>query len=1449
MSRHFITLICLLLVVLMAPLGALAQPSLNHVLRAVPAPGPVTVDGSVGEWDLSGQIWLYPDRSTRDVNSVRIAAMYDDEALYLSGVRRDLSPMVNRLPYKPDRGDCLIIFMQTDVAWRIDTWYYTIDQKPLLRMNASRLLNPHLSQDIRVDDPRAEGVEATYRKDADGQGYVHELKLPWSVLFHGEQRFMPGARFAMLFGPRWSFSQGTAGSLVTQCLDLVRAGADRPRSWMAKTHPSKTTTAWGECVLEPQGNLPQSTPQEEVAERLQGVVPITVEVPRSAKTFTIAIDDAAGKRVRNLIEDTPVKQYQISQEGDSCTVEVMWDGLDDDGNPVEPGTYRVKGLSHEGLDVTYMLSYYNPGDPPWQIGDGTGDWGSDHACPTAVACGGRHSYVGWHHDEGGCPVLGINVDTMKKIWHGQEESRVYGDKLAASSKYLFCAHRSTAKLARRDPDTGALQKTVELSPMLFTKQVMTLPLTARFKLDPAGVGLTEKWYEKADFSNWDAIRTDTRWQDQGYDYHGVAWYAIEFEYPASGLDDPITFHFGAVDGLADLYMDGRKFAEQKRPPVEMWDKPFARSLGGPLSPGKHVMVVRVEKREYFGGVWKPILVMTQGGAGGKISYQRPTGLRTTPHGVGNQPDERDHFYAMEGGLRDIAANEELVAVSLGGNDRIILVDAESMGRVGDLYVKSPDSLDFGPDGLLYVVTRGRIVRFNVETGQRAAARTPGVGKFGAIAVDDVGNIYVADLGPDMQVKVFDKRGNLIRTAGVKGGRPDEGRFDPQGMRFMSSIDVDANGNIWVCESDDRPRRISVWGKDGRLVKDFIGNTRYHGTGGLLHPTDPTIAFGDGMEFKLNYQTQEWELVSTMWRQREGEYFGIWPVYTLHWYCDGGQFITSDASGKQYDYWIDYSTGGHTILMREGDHWTPVCAIGEIRKGLFDTSGTGIKARGPFVGHEIEKYYWFDENRDGKPQPAELQFFRVKWTGDYNWWWDQEVLADLNLYVGSTNGLHRLNPVAWTDYGAPRYDFTKAELVTNIVNGRTTVYEDGFISRTRRDAIEGLNKDGELIWTYPHKYPGWEAKQLQPGDLHKILRVSGVVDMGPEVGKVFSLRAFSHEDFLTTDGLYISQVFKHIWTCPATMPDDIPAAGTSINNTSMTAEPFSGWLGRAADGKVRLLTGDHDWRVCEVLGLDTIKRFGPYESTVAEQDAAAAQQLVDRRTAAAEAEAAAATLTIERMTPSVDGQLGEWPEDGAVAIESLGETVANAWIGYDDTNLYLAYEVADDSPMINTGKSAPWLFKTGDCVDFQLATNPEANKKRKAPAVGDIRVLISVMNDEPIVVLYRPVVDAGQPKNEVEFTSFWSLKLDDVHIVASANIKIVREEGSYTVEAAIPLAELRWQPQAGQQLRGDVGAIFSDAAGMVNLQRVYWANKETVITSDAPSEAKLRPDLWGLIKVQ
>jgi len=44
------------------------------------------------------------------------------------------------------------------------------------------------------------------------------------------------------------------------------------------------------------------------------------------------------------------------------------------------------------------------------------------------------------------------------------------------------------------------------------------------------------------------------------------------------------------------------------------------------------------------------------------------------------------------------------------------------------------------------------------------------------------------------------------------------------------------------------------------------------------------------------------------------------------------------------------------------------------------------------------------------------------------------------------------------------------------------------------------------------------------------------------------------------------------------------------------------------------------------------------------------------------------------------------------------------------------------------------------------------------------------------------------------------------------------------------------------VRGDIGVLRGD--GAQTLQRVYWNNKATAITSDVPSEAELTPELWG-----
>jgi hypothetical protein len=90
------TSVCLLLLLPALPL--FAQQTSNHELRAVPAEKPLVMDGNLEEWDLSGEILMCYDLATLlDTHSVRVAAMYDDDYLYLSFRFKDRRPMINNV--------------------------------------------------------------------------------------------------------------------------------------------------------------------------------------------------------------------------------------------------------------------------------------------------------------------------------------------------------------------------------------------------------------------------------------------------------------------------------------------------------------------------------------------------------------------------------------------------------------------------------------------------------------------------------------------------------------------------------------------------------------------------------------------------------------------------------------------------------------------------------------------------------------------------------------------------------------------------------------------------------------------------------------------------------------------------------------------------------------------------------------------------------------------------------------------------------------------------------------------------------------------------------------------------------------------------------------------------------------------------------------------------------
>jgi len=92
----FLSLCIAAAAVLAAPAGAGGGRGRHKRMFAVPAPGKVTIDGKLDDWDLSARIWVYVEPETAAQRSVRFAVMYDAEALYLSADVRDDTPIMNR---------------------------------------------------------------------------------------------------------------------------------------------------------------------------------------------------------------------------------------------------------------------------------------------------------------------------------------------------------------------------------------------------------------------------------------------------------------------------------------------------------------------------------------------------------------------------------------------------------------------------------------------------------------------------------------------------------------------------------------------------------------------------------------------------------------------------------------------------------------------------------------------------------------------------------------------------------------------------------------------------------------------------------------------------------------------------------------------------------------------------------------------------------------------------------------------------------------------------------------------------------------------------------------------------------------------------------------------------------------------------------------------------------
>ena len=134
--------------------------------------------------------------------------------------------------------------------------------------------------------------------------------------------------------------------------------------------------------------------------------------------------------------------------------------------------------------------------------------------------------------------------------------------------------------------------------------------TWKFKLDPKETGHSQKskWYrEKLSDAGWASIRLGP-WEEQGYNYDGVAWYRIRFNMPEKIDCNAVELAFSGVDESAWVWLNGTYLGCHDLGPIG-WNVPFSLDCTKEVRWGKeNVMVVRVLDTAQDGGIYKPIHV-------------------------------------------------------------------------------------------------------------------------------------------------------------------------------------------------------------------------------------------------------------------------------------------------------------------------------------------------------------------------------------------------------------------------------------------------------------------------------------------------------------------------------------------------------------------------------------------------------------------------------------------------------------------------------------------------------------------------------------------------------------------------------------------------------------------------------------------------------------------------
>ncbi len=766
-----------------------------------------------------------------------------------------------------------------------------------------------------------------------------------------------------------------------------------------------------------------------------------------------------------------------------------------------------------------------------------------------------------------------------------------------------------------------------------------------------------------------------------------------------------------------------------------------------------------------------------------------------------------------------ALSEDIVPVRV---NFLAILDGATGAVLKLIDIEKPGFIRAVSDELVYVVQdRRNVVVVNPQSGAVKTVLT-GLDGVGGVTTDGQGRLYVSVQGKVQQVQVFTADGKPAGAIGRKDGRPALGAWVQDGLLNPAGLVVDKDGKLWVAEANETPKRFSVWQaraegerKEGAFLKEFFGPTHYGASGAAINPRDPNVMAGEGCEWRIDPKTGR------------DTCLGAFDT-TMH----GAALYAEGGNGKLYLV-TAVRDKGLTIRERLGD--------------------AKFALRGSIVPEGKQTVFWADANGDEQQQPDELTTHpaALSMTGYLGWMLNMN--GDLTLYA---NGL-QFKVADFTKCGAPRYDVVGARKIAPMGSGAVPTPDNSKLVVVGDQNFECYDTtDGRLLWKYPNTFAGVHGSHAAPppevGLIRGAFGLVGNAKLPKPVGGIWAINGNMGEwHVLTEDGFYLTRLFqsdgfKLQW------PDQaVPGAILDNAPSGSGGEDFGGSIRQGNDGKVYIQSGKVAiWNV-EMTGLETITEIPGGKVNISADDVKIAQTFREKLLQVVEGNK---KYVVKKATVAFSGNIDAdfkgFDDVAKPAFEKQPGSRIRVAMARDDANLYIGWEVKDDSPWVNGADAPEFMYARGDTVDMQLGTDPKADAKRKDPAKGDLRLSIGNFQGKPTAVVYRKVADEKHPKI---FSSgvIKEYPMDSVVVLDTAKIdvKVDAPGKRYVVEAAIPLAAIGLKITDGQALRGDFGATHSKAAGNDTMLRTYWNNQATGIVDDEVFELMMEPANWGEIMFQ